>query len=252
MEYQIYQRYRRLVVESAERISALEGIAVGEEVYVIGSSPSIRTTDLSHLDGATVVFLNNAISLLDNFAPARSFLMISDHLRAIELRKECFARSITCIATTDKVLNPTVSPLIFGDPYLFVMPRFVTRPNGDLQISAAFGFSDDPKKGLYLGKSVAFPAIQMAWYLGAKTISLVGIDMTIGAKASYFDKSITSNWSAFDYARDGRPHFAVMRDCLRTRGCILQNLSCGGTLDVLPHDPIRLAVKSLELESESV
>lgn len=242
--YRVYEYYRRLSAESSDALSALKGASLANEVFIIGSGPSIKYTDLTLINGSTVILLNNAIRLLDHFSPARSYLMISDHLRAVELREECRVRAIDCIATTDKVLNPTVSPLIFGAPYIFVMPKFVSRPDGALQVAASFGFSDEPAKGVYLGKSVAFPAIQMAWYMGATTISLVGIDMTIGGKVSYFDTAIRSNWSAFDYPRDGRPHFAVMRDCLRERGCILRNLTVGGVLDVLPHDPGTLAAAS--------
>lgn len=251
MDYRNYQRYRRLAVESTAGINSVRNCVSGGPVYIIGTGPSISNTDLSKLNGSTVIFLNNAISLRDRFEPGRSFACISDHLRAIELRSECTARGITCLVTTDKVLNPAVSPLIFATPYIFVMPKFLTRPNGDLQISAAFGFSDDPTSGIYLGKSVVFPAIQMAWFMGARDISLVGVDMTIGAKAAYYDKTIKSNWSAFNYARDGRPHFALMRDCLRERGCALQNLTVGGALDVLPHDPQRLALSVRSLESET-
>lgn len=251
MDYRNYQRYRSLAVESSAGIAALKNSVSSGTVYIIGSGPSIARTDLSKLNGETVIFLNNAISLQDRFSPGRSLVCISDHLRAIELRQECKARNITCFATTDKVLNPSISSLIFAAPYLFVMPKFLTRPNGDLQISTAFGFSDAPSLGLYMGKSVVFPAIQMAWHMGARDISLVGVDMTIGAKSVYYDKAIKSNWSAFDYDRDGRPHFALMRDCLNERGCTLQNLSVGGGLDVLPHDPERLALPDRSPESET-
>lgn len=251
MDYRNYQRYRSLAVESSSGIAALKDCVSGGAVYIVGSGPSIAQTDLSRLNGETVIFLNNAISLQDRFAPGRSFVCISDHLRAIELRPECKARSITCLATTDKVLNPSVSPLIFAAPFLFVMPKFLTRPNGDLQVSAAFGFSNAPGLGIYMGKSVVFPAIQIAWHMGARDIFLVGLDMTIGAKATYYDKAIKSNWSAFDYGRDGRPHFELMRDCLSERGCTLQNLTVGGALDVLPHDPERLALPGWSPESET-
>jgi hypothetical protein len=250
MDYRNYKHYRRLALESSTGIAALKDIVSGGAVYIVGSGPSIAQTDLSRLNGETIIFLNNAVSLQDSVVPGRSFACISDHLRAIELRPECNTRGITCLATTDKVLNPSVSPLIFAAPFLFMMPKFLTRTNGDLQVSAAFGFSDAPGKGVYLGKSVVFPAIQIAWHMGARDIFLVGLDMTIGAKAAYYDKTIKSNWSAFKYERDGRPHFELMRDCLSERGCILQNLTVGGALDVLPHDPERLALPDRLPESE--
>lgn len=199
-------------------------------------------TDLSKLTGKTVIFLNNALNLLDHFTPRRSFLTLSDFLRAIELRSEIQARNLTCITTSDKVNNPRIHPGVYEDPFLFVMPKFGFRDNGAAFISPANGFSPALEEGIYLGKSVVFPAIQIAYYLGAASIALVGIDMTIGKKATYYSSNIQSNWGAFDYPRDGRPHFAAMYDALSERGVLLENLTVGGALDILPHDPIRLAL----------
>lgn len=242
MDYRIFQLYRSLASESLSDLQALRNIAAGKTVYVIGTGPSISRTDLSKLNGEVVIFLNNACRLLHDFRPAQSVCILSDHLRAIELRQEIENWDIPCIATSDKVVNPTVQPGIFSSPFIFVMPKLNNLPDGRVQVSASLGFSDSPTKGLYLGKSVVFPAIQMAHYFGASNISLVGVDMTIGKNAQYYDAGIKSNWSAFSYEKDGRPHFAVMRDCLRERGVVLENLTVGGMVDVLAHNPIRLSL----------
>jgi hypothetical protein len=167
--------------------------------------------------------------------------VLSDHLRAIELRPDIEARGLTCVATTDKIFSPGVDPDVFAAPFLFVMPRIADWPKGGRCVAQQHGFSDDLGKGVYLGKSVVFPAIQIAWCLGARRIALVGVDMTLGARAAYFDPAVRTNWGAFDYARDGRPHFLAMAAAIAERGGRLTNCSVGGALDALTWEPSRFA-----------
>ena len=246
MEYKIYLQYKSMAVKSRNEIKRIQGLATGKQIFIIGTGPSLQWTDLKKIDGEIVIFLNNAITLAGSVRPSYAVGVVSDHLRAIELRRSMRTWCDIAVATTDKVFNPSVEPTIFSSPYNFVMPKVLVRPDGRYQVSAAPGFSESPLSGLYLGKSVLFPAIQLAYYMKPASISLVGIDMTIGAKAKYYDKKIKSNWSEFNYARDGRPHISVMRDCLRERGIALENLTIGGAVDVLSHDPVRLAIDSLE------
>lgn len=243
MNYKIYQQYRIMAAQSRKQIMEFKDKISGENVYIVGTGPSIEKTDLKKLNNKHVIFLNNAINLHGLFRPKSSFVVISDHLRAIELRRIIANKKIPCFVTTDKIFNPSIDPKIFSTPYLFMMPKVADKPDGGMQISSAFGFSDDLNGGVYLGKSVAFPAIQFGYHLGAKVISLVGIDMTIGKNVSYYDAAIKSNWSEFNYRKDGRPHFEVVRDCLLSRNIVLENLTVGGNLDVLPHRPFALSLE---------
>lgn len=242
MDIRIYQQYRALAVQAKPRLRSIKGSALQQEVFILGSGPSILNTDLHKLDGATVVFLNNAISLANQFTPKRSYVVVSDHLRALELRQGLHCSGAECIATTDKIFNAAVAPTLFAAPFLFVMPKITDTSNGSVHISHAPGFSDDLDSGVYLGKSVVFPAIQFAYFLGASQITLVGVDMTIGKDAKYFSNTIRSNWSDFDYKRDGRLHFMRTAESLRLRGVTLQNATVGGALDALPHFPSRFAL----------
>lgn len=225
-------------------LARLKGKHAGNEVFIIGSGPSISQTDLSKLDGAPVIFLNKALKLSSEFSPSCKYLAISDHLRALELRREInFSneKELTVFATTDKLFNSSVDPSLFASPFIFVEPKLLRNPKGTLQIARSLGFSDNLYRGVYLGKSVVFPAIQFAYHLGAKAITLLGVDMTIGKNAAHFDKTIKSYWDQFDYARDGREHFMKMQQALRARGVALNNATVGGVLDALPHTPTRFA-----------
>lgn len=237
----ILSKYRVLARRSRSAIKDLRGSAQGEEVFILGTGPSIVDTDLSRLEGSRVLLLNNAISLLEQLKPAQAHVVLSDHLRAIELRREIVDRGLDCIATTDKVLNHNVDPEIFREPYRFIMPRLVSAPSGGVLVSQAQNFSDDLQKGVFLGKSVVFPAIQLAYFMGARAITLVGVDMTLGRNVAYFDPQMISHWTAFEYSRDGRPHFLHMASVLRARSILLTNATVGGALDALAHFPTRFA-----------
>lgn len=241
MNLNVLYSYGAMSKLSKRKIVSYKNSFKDQNIYIVGTGPSILDTDLSRLEDKIVIFLNNAFRLTSEFSPKNAFVVISDHLRAMELRTEIERRSIETFVTTDKVLNNAVDPRIFQKPYIFLMPKLNTKTNGEFQFSAAFGFSDDIQTGVYLGKSVVFPAIQVAYFLGASTISLVGVDMTLGRNAKYYDPRIGSNWGGFSYAKDGRPHFEVILNCLRERGRFIENLTVGGALDVLPHDPVRLS-----------
>lgn len=81
MDYRNYARYRSLVVESSTGIAALKNSVSSGAVYIIGSGPSITRTDLSKLNGETVIFLNNAIGLQGKFSPGRSLVCLSSMAR---------------------------------------------------------------------------------------------------------------------------------------------------------------------------
>ena len=125
----------------------------GQDIYIIGSGPSMKNIDLTMLNGKNIIFLNNAVSIYDDIECSKSYVIISDFLRTIELRPGIIARGIPGIVTTDKLFSKRVQPTACSSPFLFLMPRFdCVRENrgSKLQISTAFGFSEDITTGVYL------------------------------------------------------------------------------------------------------
>ncbi|MGZ8991806.1 MAG: hypothetical protein ACXW23_18010 [Telluria sp.] len=241
-----WARYRAFARQSNAALTAMKDCWSGEDVYCVGTGPSINETDLKKLDGKRVIFLNNAFTLLSEFEPNDPVCMITDDLRAMELRGALSRQKIRVVCSTDRVLNPDVDPSIFRAPFTFVMPKLdvsTTSRHVNMAISTKMSLSADLQSGVYLGKSVLFPAIQLAAYMGARSIVLVGIDMNMN-QGVYFSSAIRGNWSGFDYPRDGEPYLENLHEFLLSRSINLINASQGGIVEAIPRNWDLLAKKT--------
>ncbi|WP_162560676.1 hypothetical protein [Methylobacterium durans] len=230
--------FRRLSLDSLGALSEMKGKLKGGVIVCLGTGPSIAKTDLGLLDGANVLFLNNAYRLANRFQPSYAGFVLTDYLRMMELRHEVRALSGDKFCSTDRIFYPFADVSLFDRPFLFLMPRhklLVSGRSWRVKVITPGGFSDDITAGVFMGFSVVFSAIQIGAYLGAKRIVLVGIDMdyTGGGGAAYFDPTIKDNWPTFAYETHAREHFIEVRDALSTRGRHLVNATVGGRIDVL-------------------
>lgn len=237
-EMKTYGRYKALAQSAKAEVEDMRGAWPGEEIYCIGTGPSIKQTNLDHLNGRSVIYLNNAVDLRSEFKAKNELCLITDHLRMSELRAQLISSDLDVIASTDRVFNANVDWRLFDKPVNFVMPKLNVNPRSNwltMSVSMVPGFSEDLLKGIYIGKSVVFSAIQTAVYLGASRVYLAGIDMTLG-KSEYFAATTRSNWSGFDYEKDGVPHFRALLESMSALGIPLINASQGGMLDAVPRD----------------
>lgn len=237
-EMKTYGHYKAMAQSAKAGIEGMRGTWSGEDIYCVGTGPSIKQTSLSHFNGKSVIYLNNAVELRPEFKAKNELCLITDHLRMSELRAQLIGNDLRVIASTDKVFSVNVDWRLFDKPVNFVMPKLNVNPRSNwltMSVSMVPGFSEDLLKGIYIGKSVVFSAIQTAVYLGASRVYLAGIDMTLG-KSEYFASTTRSNWSGFDYEKDGVPHFRAMLESMNALGIPLVNASQGGMLDVVPRD----------------
>jgi hypothetical protein len=226
---------------SMQHLVRLRGSLAGQTVFCLGTGPSLNRTDLAPLAGRPVIFLNNAFRLAPDVRPSHPVFLCTDFLRLREIRPEIVPMQGLKVCSSDRVMMPRLPVDLYAQPFNFVMPKLAwvvdrkqVRPKVILH-----GFSDDLAQGLYLGHSVVFSAIQLAAYLGATRIALVGIDMDYTSPGgSYFDPTVRDNWSRFNYDTEGRDHFVLVRDTLLNKGVTLVNSTVGGRIDVLPRLPL--------------
>lgn len=228
----VFLKYCALHRKSIAGLREYRNALGGSRVYVIGTGPSIAQTDLGKITGRNVLYLNNAYELRDRISPAFEVAIVSDFLRYREIQGRLQAMRIPLVWTTDRIVDPKCMPGYVCDGSLFVCPK-VEMGGGGVVPSTKQGISLDIADGIYLGKSVVFPAIQFAAYMGAREIVLLGVDMTMN-HAEYYSPAIKSNYTEFDYAKDAKGHFSTMYATLLMEGVALMNGAPGGVVNVLP------------------
>jgi hypothetical protein len=207
--YRKAMSYLALAKESRAHLLSYKDLHKDQEVYIFGTGPSIKKFNFPKAKGKTAIYLNNAVGLRERIESNVEYAVITDFIRARELRDQLTSKKITTFCSTDKIFNPVISEIFFQPPFVFIMPK-LTYEFKERSVactpSDAFMIAHDLSQGIYLGKSVVFAAIQLAWFMGHKKIHLVGVDMTSN-KGEYYDPQIKGHWAGFSYEKDGREHF---------------------------------------------
>lgn len=232
-----YLELRRLHRRSMAALEQWRGRLAGRTVFLLGTGPSLVRTPVERMRGEPVIFLNNAYKLRDRVGADCPVYLCTDFLRLREIRPDLEALPGLKLCSTDRVAAPGLPIDLYQPPLHFLMPKVAWLPEpGRVRPHVMLhGFEPDLRRGLYLGHSVVFSAIQVAHFLGASRVVLVGIDMDYAAPGgSYYDPTVRDNWTPFTYEAHARDHLVLARDALAARGSALLNATVGGRIDVLP------------------
>ena len=149
------------------RIRSFHDSLAGERVWVIGNGPSIGATDLSLLRNETTIGTNSIFLNRESMGFDPTHYVVEDYLVA-----EDRAADIATIAGSTKW---------FGNYLRYALPdetdALWTNVSVDYQERPEWPrFSRDAGRMLYVGGTVTYLCIQLAYYLGAAEVVLVGID----------------------------------------------------------------------------
>lgn len=149
---------RRYVTKHAQRVRRLHGTRSGTCV-IIGNGPSLLATDLTRIPDYFGVFGLNKIHLLPSSQRPRLSFHVAVNRLVIEQARKDFSR-LEC---------PSFLPLhaLATSPQPHEIPIW-TRRVKDFQIACDWGVAE--------GSTVTFAALQLALYLGFRTVILVGVD----------------------------------------------------------------------------
>lgn len=234
-------KYGAIANRARNKISKLKNVSKKERVLILGSGPSLNDIDLENVEVDAVIYLNNAISLKGKIKNVKEYVVITDFLRMIELRPKLVSdKSLTVFCSSDKIFNPNIDSQIFEEPFLFIFPRIdyqTTSKSLNMSVSSSKLLTVNFEDGIYLGKSVVFPAIQIAAFLGFDSIFLGGVDMNPNEKV-YFDKNVKGNWSGFNYETDGKEHMRNSASFLMQMKKRIYTLGNKGVNHELPRLPM--------------
>lgn len=226
----------------------------GESCDLIAAGPSIRAVDYARLSLQHPFALNGGIALAREAGVRFEYACITDTLfirRRAGLVAEILARDLVflttplCLWHLLQIFEPAA---IRCRICLFdiVGHRAQQRPTGLADALAAggaafeifdaergLGFSRDPVQGLFPGGTIAYVALQIAVWLGFKTLRLHGVDIQGAASQGRFYETpdcalrtyLERDWPALI-----EPSFASAARLLRARGVQVFNLSPAGAL----------------------
>jgi len=231
------------VTKSDRRILNAAGSAMGDDVWIIGNGPSLNLTDLGLIQNKILIG-TNGIFLNENTRPVDHFV-VEDHLvaedRASEIagypaENKWFGNYLKyCLGEVDEAnwLNVSVDYAVNQN-----WPRW----------------GSDVRRKIYVGGTVTYLCLQIAFYLQPRRIILVGIDHSYivsdeldEAREGNTLTSFTDDVNHFhpDYFGEGKrwhtPRVDRMeRAYIRAReislklGIPIYNATYGGRLEVFP------------------
>lgn len=230
------------LTSNERRLSSLRNRHKGERVFILGNGPSLNLTDVDRLCGE-VTIASNAIFLLYETKKFRTrYYTIEDYLVAEDRKDEAGA-----LKGSWKIFPEDVRRFIKPDLETIYI-NFLRNYDGFPK------FTDDFLRCVYWGGTVTYMNIQLAHYLGASEIYLIGFDHNYARPASNDDVQGTVITSAADndsnhfdprYFGSGyRWHdpkvermedaYRAANDFLKARGVSVFNATAGGRLEVFP------------------
>ena len=184
--------------KSSKRIEELRGVLSGEDIYVIASGPSLAEVDASKLAGKNVVTLHYSHSFVDSVVTKSHFWVVAAESRMVDFG------DVDRGKFNASFWGPG-SLKIFNYPFKFFSKEDVVIPpvyelksykllqyRGFLDRSIKNGINKNYSKSSPQGMSVIFMGIQVAYFLGAKNIYLLGADFGANPQSGnfYFNEDV--------------------------------------------------------------
>ncbi len=154
--------------EENKELLKYKGVHKGDRCFIVGNGPSITAHDLDMLaENGEICFGVNRVYLgfeqtkwrPDYYVTVDEMIVASGLEGMKEYNCPKFVRRIYNVTSNNEgveLFDPIVQPL------------------------DGTSFSDDISKGIYMGDTVVYEAVQIAAYMGFSEIYLIGVDMTQG------------------------------------------------------------------------
>lgn len=180
-----------MVSQDLENLLALEGSFRGHRAFIIATGPSLAYRDMSFLEHEVTIGLNLSPLLFDQWGFLPTFNIVADK-QVYPTFRDIFA-TLTVGTTTKKIVVAGACetfPPELTDFNTYFIPRRL--PQEVIQ------FSENPlRDGFWRGKTVAYDALQFAFFLGFDNVYILGMDMTV-------DHQWGTNGHSYEIQQNGR------------------------------------------------
>lgn len=182
-----YFRFRKLW--NPEKVRQFSQLHSGKTIFIVASGASLRETNLEALETHPVIFVNSSVKLASKICPPHSYWIVAgqrvnQYKEMSRVNLDASFRGLGAMGT--RIMRRAIR----SDDIVLRMPvRF-----GLLKVTddSRCNFSHDLSKKICWGGggSVVFLALQIAKYMGAKKVILVGFDIGVrDGQPSHFDEN---------------------------------------------------------------
>lgn len=227
--------------ENERRLASLRNIETGKRVFILGNGPSLNLTDVDKLCDEISIASNAIFLLFDKKKFRPTYYTIEDYLVAEDRRQEAAA-----LKALWKIFPEDVRQFIPPDEhtiYVNFIRAYREFPR----------FTDNFQRHVFWGGTVTFMNMQLAHYLGASRIYLIGFDHNY-ARPTVDDivdgsviTSVSNDPNHFDPGYFGAGYrwhdpkvermedaYHKVREYFNARGILIFNATAGGKLEVFP------------------
>lgn len=217
------------------KIRSFKNKHLGQRIFCIGAGPSLNKENLSLLNNEIVIFTNSSYKLLKHISPKFSYWLVQDNDRIrelIDVNETQFSSTFKSFHTLKDLEVKAYQNSVILFPNIIIKKYKKIIPYPEVLLNQ-LSFSESLEDRIDLtGSSVIFSAIQLAYYLGASKIGLLGVDMNYSQdlKASYFDYNPSRVYfepgTKEEYLVKRKPFFRFYKEFLIKKGVNCYNCSC--------------------------
>lgn len=233
--------------ENEERILRWKNAYKGERAFLIGNGPSLNKCDISHLRNEITIGVNSIFLKKDELGGLPTHYVVEDFFVA-----EDRAQQINALRGTNKWFGNYLSYCL-EDPeahWLNVRMRY------DDYRGFPY-FSQDAARQMWVGGSVTYICMQLAFYFGVKELYLIGFDhhyvipettdvagndlTSLGDDPNHFDKTYFGKGLRWHDPKTERMElgYAKAGRMFEEHGRKIYNATVGGHLEVLERKDYR-------------
>lgn len=209
-------------------IEAFKNTIINKRIFIVATGPSIRLEDLEllHEKKELTMSVNGIYNLFEKMEWRPTYYVVSDGLAIREYADYCKIGDV--MPKTEKFLSDN-----YLDFWLDDKDR-TYHCFRQIQQSRGMEFSDDCAEQVYSGSTVVYACLQLAVYMGAKEIYLLGCDFSFSKDMSaeenhcYKKKNVTYTFD-FNRVKQG---YEKARKYAEEHGIKIYNATRGGKLEV--------------------
>ncbi|MGO4564013.1 glycosyl transferase [Rhizobium sp. 2YAF20] len=204
------QTGRRAVLHFGKKVVELSDADLlreraGENIYIVGSGPSVRDCNLSRLEDGSAVLLNGAIALIGEQIETPLAIAVEDERfiwRHFDLMKQKVPAGSLCLFSVAVLRAICEHDRRWLRDKTVLLIDYIRKPYGErrrsldaiarfdfvvLEEDRSAGLSRLPDRGVVQGGSVAVSVLQFAIYCAPRTVGLFGIDISNADQPRFYE-----------------------------------------------------------------
>lgn len=228
-----------------KELQRFQNIHLGERCFIIGTGPSLTLEDINCLEGEYTFGVNTLFQIYKDTHWRADYYCIIDPNTYSNLETGLKSEDVKNIFIAENRMKANVMHNDNLIPFLLECSSFYRMLYPDY--FGATSFSENISEEVYDGASVVYAALQIAVYMGFKTIYLIGVDCNydqslLHNKNLNYSKNYSYKWTK-QTGLTMIKGFEVAKAYADTHGIEIYNATRGGMLEVFPRVRLQEIIK---------